>query len=167
MAAYVTAQELTRLGIARAALTGVQTSDLQFALEAASRVADSYLTTKFVLPLTAWGDDLKQKVADIAAYNVMKVRGFDPQKGDAETLRDSFEDAMSWLKDVATGKARPTGVVDSSPGGENNTDAAGESRQAPMVLQAYPDQSSESEDFWGSSGSSSSGTTGTPRRRGW
>jgi len=165
MAAYATRAELVQLGIADAALAKVSADDQDTALAAASRVADSYLIRRFTLPLTSWGDDLKQAICDIVAYRLMKARGFNPQRSDADQLRDGYTDAIKWLKDVADSKATPVGIVDSDPLGTSNTDATGEARQRAFVLQATTDGTVD-EDFWGNQ-RTVGGSTGVPTKRGW
>jgi len=58
MTAYAARTDLTRFGISEKALTNVSTETQDAALEAASRVADSYLRSRYALPLAGYGDDL-------------------------------------------------------------------------------------------------------------
>ena len=102
--AYATPDDLTRLGVAAAALSDVPVPDQEAALDAASRLADSYLARRYRLPLVSWGDDLKRAVALIAAYDLIAVRGFAPEGAD-EHLRLRYEDAIRWLEQVAKGEA--------------------------------------------------------------
>ena len=123
---YASADDLRRpaLGLPARALEGVSPADLADGLEAASRLADSYLAGRYALPLTAWGADLRWAVAAVAAYNLLAGRGFNPQPGTAdEQVRMRFEDALRWLRDAAAGRVTPTGVADSGPPGEADGDA--------------------------------------------
>ena len=113
MPAYATPSDLYRLALRRAALEGIPQADQERALEAASRLADSYLQARYRLPLTAWGDDLRRAVAVIAAYDLLAGRGFAPEGAD-EHIRLRYEDAIAWLRDVSRGAATPVGVVDST-----------------------------------------------------
>lgn len=166
---YATTAQLVQFSVPSAALTGISSDDQNAALKAASRVADSYLLKRFTLPLTQWGDDLRQVVTDIAAYRLLKRRGFNPDNGDDAHLRMAYEDAVKWLESVSRGSATPLDVVDSRADTANNTDAAGElseSTASPIVLQ--PRQETESEDgFWESDTYVTGGGVGSPRRRGW
>ena len=101
--AYATPSDLARLGVAAAALSDVPVPDQEAALDAASRLADSYLARRYRLPLVSWGDDLKRAVALIAAYDLIAVRGFAPEGAD-EHLRLRYEDAIRWLEQVAKGE---------------------------------------------------------------
>jgi phage gp36-like protein len=111
---YATQDDLFRLGLPEGALRGVSPSAIEDALEAASRLADSYLRARYALPLTAWDEALTRAVAAIAAYDLMAVRGYDPARGADEVLRLRYEDAIRWLERVAAGEVTPE-VEDSTP----------------------------------------------------
>lgn len=115
MSVYATAADLTRLAIPAEALEGITVEDQDAALSAASSVADGYLASRYTLPLTSWGDDLRRAVCLIAAYDLMTRRGYNPEGGD-EQLRLRYEDAIRWLERVADGKVTPP-AEDSSTAG--------------------------------------------------
>ncbi len=161
---YAAIADLTSLSIPSGALTGISAADQLAALAAASRVADGYLGPRFHLPLTQWGEDLRQVICDIAAYRLMKRRGFSPESGDAEQLRDSYEDAVRWLEQVSKGMVTPNNVIDSDASGRNSTVA--EPAPAPMVVQLHEAGTVEGDSFWGST-TTSGGGVGRPKRRGW
>lgn len=115
MSAYADRTDLTRFGISAAALSSVSTATQDAALEAASRVADSYLRSRYTLPLTGYGDDLKRAVCAIAAWDLLSTRGYDPQRGGDEAVRMRSDAAVSWLKDVSAGRAAVSGGV-TTPG---------------------------------------------------
>lgn len=167
MTAYAERPDLYQLSVAAPAFQLVATTDQDAALEAASRRADGQLTRRFTLPLLTWGEDLRQAVCDIAAYRLLKARGFNPSKGgaDSEQLRLGFEDALKWLKQVGDGAVIPSDVQDSSIGGRNDTDAAGEQLTSPAVLSPSSSTSSPG-NFW-TKGSCTPGGVGRPRRRNW
>lgn len=81
---------------------------------AATDEADGYIGGGKTLPLTAWGDDLTAQVANIAAFKIMKRRGFQPQGSD-ELIVKGRDDAISWLRGVGRGDIEPPGMVDSTP----------------------------------------------------
>ncbi len=107
--AYADRTDLTRLGIAAAALTGVATAAQDAALEAASDVADGYMRGRYALPLTAWGDDLRRAVCAVAAWDLLTVRGFDPNRGGDIAVQERHNSALAWLKDVAAGRVVVSG----------------------------------------------------------
>ena len=111
---YATLDDLFRLGLPEGALRGVPTATLEDALEAASRLADSYLRARYTLPLTSWDEALTRAVAAIAAYDLLAVRGYDPTRGADEVVRLRYEDAIRWLERVASGAVSPD-IRDSTP----------------------------------------------------
>ena len=111
---YATQNDLYRLGLPEGALRGVSLAAIEDALEAASRLADSYLRARYALPLSSWDEALTRAVAIIAAYDLMAVRGYDPARGADEVLRLRYEDAIRWLERVAAGVLSPE-VQDSTP----------------------------------------------------
>ena len=115
MTAYAARTDLTRFGISEKALTNVSTETQDAALEAASRVADSYLRSRYALPLAGYGDDLKRAVCAIAAWDLLSTRGYDPHRGSDEAVRMRADDAKGWLKDISAGKAAVSGGV-TTPG---------------------------------------------------
>ena len=107
--AYATRTDLYRLGIRSEALAGVATADQDAALEAASDLADSYMRSRYTLPLTGYGDDLKGAVCKLAAYELLATRGYDPNAGGDESLQKRHDAAMKWLSDVSAGRAHVSG----------------------------------------------------------
>ena len=55
---YATTTDLTRLGMLGSALSVIDPLAQTEALQYASAIADSYLQSHFVLPITQWGYDL-------------------------------------------------------------------------------------------------------------
>jgi phage gp36-like protein len=107
--AYATRTDLTRFGLPTAALTGVSTDAQDAALEAASDVADSYMRSRYALPLTGYGDDLKRAVCHVAAWDLLTTRGYDPARGGDEAVKLRHDTAIAWLKDVSAGRAAVSG----------------------------------------------------------
>jgi phage gp36-like protein len=110
--AYATRADLANLGLPAGALTGVSTAQQDAALAAAASKADGYLQDRFTLPLTAWGDDLKEAVCHVAAWTLLSSRGFNPEQGGDASVRTRFEDAIRWLEKIAAGTVTPV-VTDS------------------------------------------------------
>ena len=48
------------------------------------------------LPLTRWSASLPGKVADIAAWRVLKTRGYDPRSQHDQMIRLAYDDARAW-----------------------------------------------------------------------
>lgn len=108
---YATTTDLTRFGLPSSALTSVSSTTQEEAISAASAFADSYLRSRYVVPLTSYGDDLSQCVCAIAAETLLTSRGLDPTRanGDVVTLR--ADNARAWLRDVSAGRAAVSGGV--------------------------------------------------------
>jgi len=114
MAAYATREDLYRLGIRAEALEEISTDDQDAALEASSRYADSFLASRFQLPLIApYPADLVANVCQHAAYTLLAgTRGFNPES--SQSLRDRYDDAVDWFKGISRNLVHPQ-VTDSSP----------------------------------------------------
>ena len=80
---YATTADFDRFGIRPEALPQTITvQDKDAAISAASGRADSYLGARFRLPISAWGDDLRQAVCAIAAFELVASQvGFNPEAG--------------------------------------------------------------------------------------
>lgn len=109
MTRYADTTALTRLGLPAAALTGVATATQEDALDAASVYADSYLRSRYVVPFTVWGDDLRMCVAAIAAETLLTTRGYSPSAGRDDVVSARADRARAWLRDVSSGRAHVSG----------------------------------------------------------
>lgn len=114
MSQYATLAQLDEAGLPATALASIGSPARTAALVKASGVADGYLRKRFALPLSAWSDDLTQVVCEIAAYNLMSVRGFNPASNADTLLAQRYQDAIAWLKDVARGLVEPD-LTDATP----------------------------------------------------
>ncbi len=111
----------------RSSVTSEFTEDEKsFALVSASSLADDYLGRRYDLPLKHWTFDLKQAVCYIAAYTLLKRKGFNPEQYDANWVND-YNKALAWLDDVGNRKLHPTGMFDHKtvPNASNTTDPRG------------------------------------------
>lgn len=103
------------MGVASAALTGVATADQDTALEAASRVVDSYLRSRYGTPFPAPAPyELRRATCIVAAWDLMTTRGFSPQGMD-QAIQLRYESTLLWLRDVSAGKAQLDVTVDATP----------------------------------------------------
>lgn len=125
---YATRAHLIQFGIRSGALTGIATGDQDAALEAASDLADSYLRARFTLPLAGWQDDLRRAVCNIAAYDLLSARGFNPDAGADVNVRARYDDAVRWLERIAAGQVTPDVTDSGSSGDEGSGAAAGVAR---------------------------------------
>lgn len=78
--------------------TGVEDDDrILAALDDASAEADSYIGARYDIPVTT-SPRLVQVTCAIARYRLHEDRA-------TEQIRQDYEDAVKWLRDVAAGKA--------------------------------------------------------------
>lgn len=111
MPAYATPAELDALALPPDVASAATDAEKEAALEAASRLTDSYLAAAgYAVPLTTWGDDLKNAVCAIAAYDLAVSKGLAPEDGEGSNLYLRKRDAVRWLERVAAGTAKPSGV---------------------------------------------------------
>lgn len=117
---YVTIAELENLALPADAFAGASDPLKNSALKAASALASSHLKKRYGLPLVQWGDDLKLCVASIAAYFLMKRRGFNPQSGADAIIVTGYRDQIGepgrkgWLERVASGDCELDDVIDTT-----------------------------------------------------
>lgn len=101
MPPYITQAELEALALPPGAQGGLLPSVVVQQIERASVEADVYLRARYTLPLTAWGDDLRGWVADIAAFFCLKRIGANPEADDYKVFKASHDEAHAKLKLVA------------------------------------------------------------------
>jgi phage gp36-like protein len=74
-------------------------SIIQYMVDLASGEADSYLRTRYSLPIVGnIPNDLKQFVGDIARYRIYGNQA-------TERIDNDYKRAVQWLKEIATGNA--------------------------------------------------------------
>lgn len=113
MTDYATPAELAEFSLPANVLSSIPSDVQSAALTNASAMADSYLASRYRLPLVSWGRDLRQAVCDIAAFLCMKRLGFRP--GDADVIFvESYDAALRWLMRVASGDVTPA-IVGTAP----------------------------------------------------
>lgn len=134
--AYATTTDLARFGLPSGALTGVSSTTQEAALDAASALADSYLRSRYTVPLTSYGVDLTQQVCALAAETLLTTRGFDPSRANGDAIVLRADNARAWLRDVSAGRA--------SVSGGNTTAAATQIARASSA----PSTASSSERGW-------------------
>lgn len=112
---YISTAEFQALGLPAGAFTGFSGDPDDF-VAAASGVVDSYLRARYKLPLSEpYPQEIKRATANLASYDFLSVRGFDPQQGFDGNVLIRYESTIKWLQDVANGKANLSGAADASP----------------------------------------------------
>jgi phage gp36-like protein len=116
MSSYAAPEDFDRFGIRPSALpSSITRADKQAAINAASDRANGYLGARFRMPIIDWGDDLRQAVCAIAAFELVSAQvGFNPEAGHNLVLINRKDDALRWLEQVARGHITPL-IIDTSP----------------------------------------------------
>jgi phage gp36-like protein len=104
---YATLADLTTYGLVSSALSTVDSATKQAALDAASERVDGYFRSRYVLPLTSWGEDVKEATVSIAVWILMVRRGFMPTAGADNLIRERYLDAVQWLNRVGRQEIQP------------------------------------------------------------
>ena len=108
--AYAAQTDLTPLRLTQAELVQLTCDDstatvnaatVSAALEEASGIVDSYCRMRYQTPLQA-DDDVKGKTLDIAIWLLFRRRR---NAKNGEIIRQAYEDAIAFLKDIAASKA--------------------------------------------------------------
>lgn len=123
MSSYAAPADLVKYGISSAALQGISSTDQQEAIDGASELADGYFRSRYSLPLTAWGKDVRRVVSIIAVYDLLVIRGYSPAAGADINLRARYEDALDWLARVSRQEVQAdvTPTQDQAPGYDDPT----------------------------------------------
>lgn len=117
--AYATREELYRYGASQTMLANVVRDDQEAMLQAASDRADELIRGQVAVPVqrtgTAYPVGLVQAVCQIAAYELLTVRGFSDEAFEAN-MRKRAEAAIDRLKAIGRDEAHP-GWADASVDG--------------------------------------------------
>lgn len=163
MPQYATKEQLVELAIPANALAGVTDAQKDAALVAASVTIDSYLGTRFDLPLAVYGSDITVATAQIAAWFLISKRGISPGNEAWEALRTNYKDQLSWLKDVSAGRAVPSFPTTKDTGSFDPQDPE-------FVVAPLPGTTDPAKAFWDrheDAGCVAGGYAGKPKLRGW
>jgi phage gp36-like protein len=106
--AYASLADIGIYGLNTATLPPwIVTSTQQAKLDAANAKVDSYLNSKFRLPLVAYGKDIVEAAAVMAAFELIVLRGFDPESEKDKIFSDRYERTIKWLEGIAAGTVLP------------------------------------------------------------
>lgn len=87
------------------------------ALERASSEADTYIAVRYSLPLASAPEALMAVVCDIARFRLTGG-----ETTETTPIADRYKAAVTWLKDVAAGRAVLPGVPTGGPSGEGGVE---------------------------------------------
>ncbi len=130
---YAQVSDITSLALTPQAAARFGDTAITAQLQAASSTADSYLASAFVLPLQTdpqgWDMQLTRCVCAIAAFNLYRQFGINPNSPDFPALRSLYDDAIGWLEEVRDEEIVPQYV--DSEGTPGNVEEGG-----PFVITA-------------------------------
>lgn len=103
--AYVTPDELAAMsGLPGNVILSFSAEDRAAALDQASGIADGALRSNYATPIANPPVELKVQVSRIAAFFLMRKRGFDPERGADRLIESDYDRALAWLKSVSRGE---------------------------------------------------------------
>lgn len=115
MSQYATEQQFRDLGLSDGALEEVTSSVIDLHLEMASGLADSYISNRYAVPVSPIPAALTRVVVDIAVYEILLRRGYNPETYDTN-YRLRYEDAIKWLEAIYQRAADLPGVPETGVG---------------------------------------------------
>ena len=111
---YLTPAEYRILGLPAEALEEILDSEIQAHLDATAGIIDSYLASRFSLPLTNTPESLKRCNACLTTWHILLWRGYNPETFDTG-YKEAHDACMQWLSDVSSGKLTIPGAEDQTP----------------------------------------------------
>ena len=118
---YAQISDLTTLSITSAAGVRFGNAAMTAALQAASSICDSYLSSQFTLPLVTspqgWDMSLTLTTTNIAAWLLYNQFGFAPQAPGDDLVVKRYESALDWLAQVRDKKIFPVFADSANAGG--------------------------------------------------
>lgn len=111
---YCDPADITNYAVPEHSIAEISASARADGCIAATDVAAGFVGAAYELPLTAWGEDLRQQTAYLAAAQLFSRRGVDPG-GPDKVVIDNRDSALKWFDRLANGRLSPPGIVDSTP----------------------------------------------------
>lgn len=113
---YATPTDLANVGALPAFVQSLTTAQMVEALQTASDMCDIYLSQRFTLPLIQSSPALVQACCQIAIYNLVAARGYNPNNPAELVYETRYNQAIATLKYIGSNHGTPSGIIDSSPG---------------------------------------------------
>jgi phage gp36-like protein len=108
--AYASQADLLQVGFPQAAVGVLSVAQIAAALQSASDYADGFFRARWgaaSVPLLTWDSSVTDAVVKIAAFRLLKVRGFNPQSPQDAQFKADHDDAIDWLNKVQRQQAHP------------------------------------------------------------
>ena len=97
------------------AFTSLSDELITIALSDASSIVDGFLYSSYVLPLTEPFDNvLKLITISLASYQLLLIRGFNPDNSIDQIIVDDKDKKMELLREIQSGKIVLSNIVNNS-----------------------------------------------------
>ena len=108
MTQYAQISDLTTYGLPAVAIgPNLSPTTLNGILTAVSTKMDSYFRGRYALPFVTFDVDVVECCAKIAAFEVLRIRGYDPENAGDKAVKDGHDEAIKWLDKVQRQQAHP------------------------------------------------------------
>ena len=111
---YGSLTTLTQYGLPTAALTNVPTATQQAALNAAADEIDTYLRSRYSVPLLSAPLSIIKAEAVLAAADLLTTKGHNPTFFD-QAFQLRVDRTLRWLEKLSAGSAHLAADVDATP----------------------------------------------------
>lgn len=111
---YAKKDDLFQCMIPARAFDELQDTDIDRALSMASRTIDTYLASRYELPLKFWDDDITQWCCILAGYRLLCFRGWNPEDLANKGVTGLYCEAIEYLRQVKIGQLQ-LNVTTTSP----------------------------------------------------
>ena len=108
--AYAAQADLVAVGLPQTALGALTSTQINAALQSASDRADASMRARYGMtsvPLVAWDTTITEAVAQIAAFNLMCIRGMNSAGPDWMMFYTRKKDAEAYLDRIQRQQAHP------------------------------------------------------------
>jgi len=122
---YATSSEFKTTGLKASAMTdesGTEVDPTPFLVQASGTI-DSYLRSRYSLPLTSTPPEIKRACIVLARWDYLIFLGISEEEFD-ENYRLEYAKALRWLEMVASGAVQLDGYIDQTPGSAHAGSAA-------------------------------------------
>lgn len=114
--AYATAADFRALGLPCSSVEEFDDVQIEAHLNAQAGMIDTYLTSRYTLPLSApYPQALVAANVYLAVCSLLLWRGYNPEQED-DLYSKRCDSVKAWLVDVASGKVSIPGINDVTPG---------------------------------------------------
>lgn len=105
-----------------ASYASVPTATRQALLDARNAYADDKMRARYRLPLSSWPPSVTRAVCELAAFDILCFRGFNPGAAADQLVQFKYDQAMKYFDDVERQRTHPL-VTEAAPAGSLEYDA--------------------------------------------